>query len=59
MDDLKSMKLYQVKFAASIYQALNCALRNQMTIRFNSALSVIQLVRRDKDLASLYDDTRK
>ena len=59
IEDLSSMKPYQAKVAASIYQASNCALRNRMIGRFTSASSVIQLVRNDKNLAALYEETNK
>ena len=53
------MKPYQAKVASSIYKASNCALKSRMIGRFNSASSVIKLVRQDKDLASLYEETRR
>ena len=50
--DIFSMKPYQPKVAAALYQGANCALKDRLTGRFTNASSVIQLVRDDKDLAS-------
>ena len=58
IEDLRSMTPYQVKVFSCIYQTCNYALKSRMTGRFNSASSVIQLVRQDKDLALLYEETR-
>ena len=57
--DIFSMVPYQLKVAAALYQGANCALRERLTGRFTNASSVIQLVREDKDLASLYEETRQ
>ena len=57
--DIFSMRPYQPKVAAALYQGVNCALKDRLTGRFTNASSVIQLVRDDKDLASLYEETKQ
>ena len=56
--DIFSMRPYQPKVAAALYQGANCALKERITGRFTNTSSVIQLVREDKDLASLYNETK-